>query len=67
MVHALSEVRADGVVEVDPMKDEMQELVGFVDAEEIGPVEVFVVGAVASFDMAVVALVPEGTAAQIAS
>jgi hypothetical protein len=67
LIHALAEVGADGVEEVDPMKVEMQELDGVVDAEEPGPVEPFVVGSVASFDTAIVAFVTQLTAAQITS
>jgi hypothetical protein len=49
------------------MMGEGQELVSVVDGEEIGAVELFIVGAVASFDTAVVAFVGEGITAEIAS
>ncbi|HUS69937.1 MAG TPA: hypothetical protein VM075_04080 [Anaerolineae bacterium] len=54
-------------MKVDPMEGERQELASIVGAEETGSVELFVVGAVASFDTAVVAFAAEGIAAQIGS
>jgi hypothetical protein len=60
-------VGAEDVVEVEPVVGEAEEVVGVLGLEEVGTVELFVVGAMASFDTAIVALATEGVTAEIAT
>jgi hypothetical protein len=63
LVHACAEVRPGDVVEVDPIEGEAEEVVSVCGMQEVGAVELFVIGAVAALDTSVVALATDGIAA----
>lgn len=67
VVHATAKVGTDGVVEVEPMDSQFEQVVGVLGMQEAGSVELFVVGEVASFDAAIVGLATEGAALDVAT
>ena len=62
-VHPFEEVWYGHVVEVGPVKSETQQIAIVFGLEQVGPVELLIVGAMAALDPAVVTLTSQGIAA----